>query len=70
MLENREKSQEIKIDNNTFVETNVGVYADITGYGKTLAIIGLILRDKMVWDIKQLYKKIYIKSIYGKWYNN
>jgi len=65
MLEDREKSQEIKIDNNTFVETNVGIYSDITGYGKTLSIIGLILRDKMGWNIKQLYKKIYIKSIYG-----
>ena len=65
MLETREKSQEIKIDNNTFVETNVGIYSDMTGYGKTLSIIGLILRDKMEWDIKQLYKKIYIKSIYG-----
>ena len=63
MLEDREKSQEIKIDNNTFVETNVGIYSDITGYGKTLSIIGLILRDKMEWDIKQLYKKIYIQLI-------
>jgi len=65
MLEDREKSQEIKIDKNTFVETNVGIYSDITGYGKTLSIIGLILRDKMKWDVKKLYKKIYIKSIYG-----
>ena len=65
MLESRESVQEIMYDSNSIIETNVGVYADITGYGKTLSIIGLILRDKMEWDMKKIYKKICIKSIYG-----
>jgi superfamily II DNA or RNA helicase len=32
-------------------ETRLGFNADITGYGKTLSMIGLILRDKMDWDL-------------------
>jgi SNF2 family DNA or RNA helicase len=33
-------------------ETRLGVNADATGYGKTLSMIGLIVRDKMEWDIE------------------
>jgi hypothetical protein len=33
-------------------ETIIGILADQTGYGKTLSIIGLIVRDRMVWDLK------------------
>jgi SNF2 family DNA or RNA helicase len=32
-------------------ETQLGFNADITGYGKTLSMIGLIVRDKMEWDL-------------------
>lgn len=32
-------------------ETKIGVNADLTGYGKTLSMIGLIIRDKMEWDL-------------------
>ena len=32
-------------------ETRLGFNADITGYGKTLSMIGLIVRDKMEWDL-------------------
>jgi SNF2 family DNA or RNA helicase len=32
------------------VETKMGIYADESGYGKTLGIIGLVLRDKMEWN--------------------
>ena len=32
-------------------ETRLGFNADITGYGKTLSMIGLIARDKMEWDL-------------------
>jgi SNF2 family DNA or RNA helicase len=31
-------------------ETRLGVNADATGYGKTLSMVGLIVRDKMEWD--------------------
>ena len=32
-------------------ETRLGINSDPTGYGKTLSMIGLILRDKMLWDM-------------------
>lgn len=46
-LEKLEKSK--KIDD--FLHTKLGIYADITGYGKTATLIGLIIRDKMEWDM-------------------
>jgi predicted Zn-ribbon and HTH transcriptional regulator len=32
-------------------ETKIGINADLNGYGKTLSMIGLILRDKMEWNL-------------------
>jgi hypothetical protein len=32
-------------------ETKIGINADLTGFGKTLSMIGLIARDKMEWDL-------------------
>jgi len=32
-------------------ETRIGINADYTGYGKTLSMIGLIVRDKMEWNL-------------------
>lgn len=33
-------------------ETKIGVNGDIRGFGKTLSMVGLILRDKMEWDLE------------------
>jgi hypothetical protein len=40
--------------------TKMGINADLTGSGKTLEMIGLILRDKMKWDINMpfIFEKI------------
>ena len=54
--------KEKKIDE--FLYTKLGIYADITGYGKTAALIGLIIRDKMKWDIND-YILNSIKVYYG-----
>jgi hypothetical protein len=32
-------------------ETRIGINADYTGYGKTLSMIGLMVRDKMEWNV-------------------
>lgn len=37
------------------LKTSIGINSDITGYGKTLSMIGLIVRDKMEWDCKTPY---------------
>jgi SNF2 family DNA or RNA helicase len=49
-MENKEYTQLIESDN-CIIETNIGINADPTGYGKTISMIGLIVRDKMKWDI-------------------
>lgn len=36
-------------------QTQLGVNADPTGYGKTLSMIGLVVRDKMEWDLALPY---------------
>lgn len=44
------------------VETNIGLNCDKTGYGKTLSMVTLILRDKMKWDMNIPYIKSIVKS--------
>ena len=41
---------------NQICETRLGINADPTGYGKTLAMITLIVRDKMIWDLNDTFK--------------
>lgn len=36
---------------NSRTETNIGINADMIGFGKTLSMIGLIVRDRMGWDM-------------------
>jgi SNF2 family DNA or RNA helicase len=36
-------------------ETRLGINADPTGYGKTLSMIGLLVRDKMHWNMNTPY---------------
>ena len=67
-LEKREASNLLPV-NNIFsqgnIKTNVGIFADITGYGKTASIIGLLMRDKMSWDLKTDYLHSSISANYG-----
>ena len=59
MLEDREENnfRIIANENETVtINTNIGVYADPVGYGKTLAVAGLLSRDKMEWDVSTHYK--------------
>ncbi len=74
MLEEREEKKklvesrpcEINSDQKYEINSTVGIYAEITGYGKTNTIIGLIIRDKMEWDTNTLYThKTYITH-YGE----
>ena len=57
-MEEREKEKELKLNHNLTIRYNMGVYSDITGYGKTLSMIGLIIRDKMSWDCSNQYSKL------------
>ena len=57
-MEKLEKSKEVQIDYNIKVNSTFGINADPTGYGKTLSMVALILRNKMKWNLKEKYKKI------------
>ena len=45
------ESENIIQKDNYIKKTNIGINGDITGYGKTFAMIGLIARDKFEWDL-------------------
>lgn len=49
-MENLEETKMIETEN-YIKHTKMGVNSDLTGFGKTLAIIGLIIRDKMEWNL-------------------
>ena len=51
-MEKLEREQKIQ-DGDIIIGTTMGVNANITGYGKTLEMISLILRDKMEWDLSK-----------------
>lgn len=62
-MEQLESNNQIVTDNG-IKNTKIGINADMTGYGKTLAMIGLIARDKMEWDldIPYVFEKINIEA--------
>lgn len=49
-MEMLETEKLIETSQGIFKETRLGINADQTGYGKTLSMIGLIVRNKMDWD--------------------
>jgi hypothetical protein len=49
-MEKLEKEKQVEQRDCT-KETRLGINADYTGYGKTLSMIGLIVRDKMEWAV-------------------
>lgn len=51
------------IEKETYIkETKIGINGDLTGYGKTLSMIGLIVRDKMSWELDIPYTVEIISS--------
>lgn len=53
-MEKLELEQKIEYEN--YIKyTKIGINADIAGYGKTYSMLGLIIRDKMNWDINTPY---------------
>lgn len=61
-MERLERDKRVQIDYNSYMETRIGVSSDETGYGKTLALIGLVLRDKMEWGLNDDYENILTTS--------
>ena len=47
-MEKLEYNAKINVDNLEEIKTRIGILSDLTGYGKTLSVLGLIERDKMI----------------------
>ena len=50
-MENLENEKEIVLNTNIYINTKIGVLADLPGYGKSLSILGLISRSRNKSDI-------------------
>lgn len=64
LMERRETEKEI-VHSTYRIDLNISIYSDITGYGKTLTMLGLIKRDKMKWDISEEHTQSFISGMYG-----
>jgi SNF2 family DNA or RNA helicase len=62
-MEKLEKDKKV-VSGKTVKETRIGINSDKMGYGKTLSMIGLILRDQMDWDLQTSFttEKVTIKG--------
>jgi hypothetical protein len=67
-MENLEETKRVRVSGGHFLETHMGIFGDIPGYGKSLSIVGLILNDKMEWDLDTKYQRNIIEgsSCYGE----
>jgi hypothetical protein len=78
-MEELERTKKVIVPNEGYLHynieysTNIGINCDIAGYGKTFSMIGLIVRDKMEWNLNELYyrenlnsksKGLIVKKIY------
>lgn len=64
MMETREQNK--RIAHSTYcIDLNMSIYSDMTGYGKTISMIGLILRDNMEWNIHEEHIQSFISGVYG-----
>jgi hypothetical protein len=52
MMEKLEREKLVRF-NSYNIRTSLGINADITGYGKTLSMIGMIVRNKMEWNLNE-----------------
>jgi SNF2 family DNA or RNA helicase len=60
-MEKRESDKKI-VQNGVTIDTNIGINADSTGYGKTLSMVTLVYRDKMEWDMKTPFSQSVITT--------
>jgi hypothetical protein len=64
------KMEQLEVDkvviiNNIKKETMIGINAEMTGYGKTMSMIGLLVRNKAIWDLEEPFEFENIQSEAG-----
>lgn len=63
-LEYREDNMKV-VSRNSILYSNVGIFSDITGYGKTITMVALILRNKQNFYSDEPYVRATVTQIYG-----
>lgn len=66
MMENLEQNRRIMTTESCLIETEIGIYADMIGSGKTRSIIALIYKDRSNWEMENgesVYKKEKIEKV-------
>ena len=68
MMEDREKNTTISWEcensqQHIELQSNIGIYSDPTGYGKTLSVVGLLSRNSMEWNIQEPYVSKNVRNI-------
>lgn len=63
-MEERERDRQITSFHYE-IDLQMGIYADMVGFGKTVTMIGLMLRNRMPWDLQQDYVQASIINVYG-----
>lgn len=61
-IEKLEETKTVILSNKEYVQTNIGIFGDIPGYGKSLSMVSVILNDKMEWNLDTKYKRTIVQS--------
>lgn len=56
-MESLENERRVKVNDSSYYMTDFGILGDIPGYGKSMSVISLILRDNMPWDITKFHEE-------------
>ena len=56
-MEKLEKERCVTLQHSIYIYSTLGLLADETGYGKTISMIAVILRDKMDWNMETPFVK-------------
>jgi SNF2 family DNA or RNA helicase len=54
-MEKLELDKRVYETEDNIIYTDIGINADITGYGKTMSMVALVARNKMPWDLTKEY---------------
>ena len=59
-LERREQTKKI-FTGAMEITSNVGLFSDIGGFGKTLSLVALIARNRLIWNLEEPYTRTSLK---------
>lgn len=55
-LENIEAKKKVEIHEGAFINTTMGIFGDLPGYGKSISVVSVLARDKMDWNVEEKFE--------------